>query len=285
MVQGSKATTANPKDLFGSVKVSLTKLPAVAIAHAAHAMMDGARKYGAYNWRDKKVLAGIYVDAASRHLAAWFEGQETAADSGVHHLGHAIACCAILLDAQATGNLIDDRPVFGSPDTLANVLDDLSAKIKARKDAEDGKTTVSLSRLDEVALGGLTEKYTSDDAKRVQEEKNKTWARAAATKATHESAAAIVSAVVAENAARSRADVASRTKVGDVVVFMHEGRKITAFVTCVNPQSKYAKVGVQYADRDPYWIWDECVLDVVSPDPEPQPIDSAKWTGREAETN
>lgn len=107
----SKATTTNPKDLVGSRKVSVTKLPPVAVIHGSRAMMDGARKYGPYNWREKDVVAHIYLDAALRHLYAWFEGEELAQDSGVHHLGHAIACCAILLDAQTNGNLIDDRPI------------------------------------------------------------------------------------------------------------------------------------------------------------------------------
>jgi hypothetical protein len=128
----SKALTANPKDLFGSVKVSLTKLPAVAVMHAAHAMMNGAEKYGPYNWRDKQIIASIYIDAAMRHLQDWFEGQETASDSEVHHLGHAIACCAILLDAQETGNLIDDRPIAGDPDVADRVLTRLSEIIKRR---------------------------------------------------------------------------------------------------------------------------------------------------------
>jgi hypothetical protein len=131
----SKALTPNPKDLFGSVKVSFTKLPAIAIAHGAHAMMDGANKYGAYNWRDKKVIASIYVDAAVRHLLDWFEGQEQAVDSEVHHIGHAIACCAILLDAQETGNLIDDRP--NGNGHLDYVLTRLSGIIKRRKEASE----------------------------------------------------------------------------------------------------------------------------------------------------
>lgn len=100
----------NPKDLLGEKKVSFTKLPAVAIAHAAHAMMNGAVKFGSYNWREKKVQAEIYIDAAMRHITAWNEREECASDSGVHHLGHAIACLAILLDAQETGNLVDNRP-------------------------------------------------------------------------------------------------------------------------------------------------------------------------------
>lgn len=119
----------NPKDLLGVQKVSLTKLPAVAVYHGAHAMMDGARKYGPFNWRDNAVIAHIYVDAALRHLTAWFEGEEVASDSGVHHLGHALACCAILLDAQETGNLKDDRPKGGKGPA---VLSRLNAVIKNR---------------------------------------------------------------------------------------------------------------------------------------------------------
>ncbi len=126
----SKALTPNPKDLFGAVKASITKLPAIAVVHGACAMMNGAVKYGPYNWRDKKVIASIYIDAASRHLMAWFEGEEVASDSQVHHLGHAIACCAIILDAQMTGNLIDDRP--DSEGAFATALEKATNIIKQR---------------------------------------------------------------------------------------------------------------------------------------------------------
>lgn len=101
---------ANPKDLVSRSKVSISKLPAAGVIHGAHAMMNGAAKYGPYNWRTKDVFASIYVDAAMRHLQAWFDGEEVAEDSGVHHLGHAIACCSILLDAAEVGALNDDRP-------------------------------------------------------------------------------------------------------------------------------------------------------------------------------
>lgn len=119
----------NPKDLIGSKKLDMTSLPAVAIAHGNHAMMDGAGKYGPYNWRDNPVQAKVYVDAAIRHLLAWFEGEEEAKDSGVHHLGHVIGCMAILLDAQATGNLVDNRPNKGK---FNGVLAALNAKVKAK---------------------------------------------------------------------------------------------------------------------------------------------------------
>ena len=136
----SKATTSNPKDLLGSKKVSITKLPMAGVIHGAHAMMDGAAKYGPFNWREKDVVASIYVDAALRHLAAWFEREEIAEDSGVHHLGHAIACAAILLDAQENGNLIDDRPNSKSKDVMKQLLNRLAAQIKERAEKKDRET-------------------------------------------------------------------------------------------------------------------------------------------------
>jgi hypothetical protein len=127
----TKPLGSNPKDAIGLKKVDLSLLPDIAAFHGAHAFMDGARKYGPYNWRENAVLARIYITAAKRHIDYWAAGEETADDSGVHHLGHAIACLAILLDAQATGNLIDNRAK--SPELIAafNALND-----KVKKAAE-----------------------------------------------------------------------------------------------------------------------------------------------------
>jgi hypothetical protein len=140
----------NPKDLLGVRKVSLTKLPPTALAHAGFAMMNGAEKYGPYNWRDKPVIASIYVDAAERHLNAWFDGEEDAADSGARHLGHAMACLAILLDAQESGNLVDDRPAAGRG-TFCRVLEQLNAKIAA-KNATVGDVLAHVAPVPEVAI-------------------------------------------------------------------------------------------------------------------------------------
>jgi hypothetical protein len=126
----SKATTTNPKDLLGSKKVSISKLPMAGIIHGAHGMMNGAKKYGPFNWREKDVIASIYIDAMLRHIAAWFEREEMAEDSGVHHLGHAIACASILLDAQENGNLIDDRPNAKQREVIKKLLNRLEAKMK-----------------------------------------------------------------------------------------------------------------------------------------------------------
>jgi hypothetical protein len=103
----------NPKDLLGIKKPRLSFVPPAAFIYAALAMEDGARKYGPYNFREKKPQASIYVEACMRHLLSWYDGEELAEDSGKPHLGHAIACLAILIDCVETGSLIDDRPPNG----------------------------------------------------------------------------------------------------------------------------------------------------------------------------
>jgi len=104
----------NPKDKIGATKPDLSLVPPAALLHTASAMMDGAAKYGPYNWRENKVKARVYVAAAMRHLQQFLDGEDIDPTSGVHHLGHASACCAILLDARETGNLADDRPLPGA---------------------------------------------------------------------------------------------------------------------------------------------------------------------------
>lgn len=137
----------NPKDRLGVAKVSTTKLPAAGVIHGACAMMDGGFKYEPYNWRGNKVIASIYIDAIGRHLMAWFdESQECAPDSGVHHLGHIIANCSILLDAQETGNLVDDRPTPGS---ATKILKRLETWVKQR--AERAQREKAEKQLREVA--------------------------------------------------------------------------------------------------------------------------------------
>jgi len=103
----------NPKSIHGVKKVPLRLIPPVAKAHIAEAMRNGAEKYGPYNWRTRSVATSVYIDAAQRHLDAYWDREDMAPDSGVHHLAHVAACCAILLDALESDNLIDDRPTSG----------------------------------------------------------------------------------------------------------------------------------------------------------------------------
>jgi hypothetical protein len=98
----------NPKDTIGSVKLPMHLWPFTATAEGVIALSSGTRKYGRMNWRAAPVRASIYFDALSRHLAAWFDGEDRDAE-GVGHLGSALANLAILVDAREHGTLIDDR--------------------------------------------------------------------------------------------------------------------------------------------------------------------------------
>jgi hypothetical protein len=103
----------NPKDSIGSSKIPMHLWPETATVLGALGLLDGALKYGRSNFRAAPVRASIYYDAAKRHLNAWFEGRPADPDSGLPDLAHALACLAILVDAEAAGTLIDDRMVAG----------------------------------------------------------------------------------------------------------------------------------------------------------------------------
>lgn len=117
--------STNPKTLIGIKKVSLSTVPPAGLIHVARAMSNGVEKYGLMNYRESPVEARIYIDAAYRHLMAWADGEEVAEDSGVHHLGHVMACMAIILDAESTGMLVDDRPKKGKASELLEKFRDI----------------------------------------------------------------------------------------------------------------------------------------------------------------
>jgi hypothetical protein len=120
----------NPKDAIGSGKLPLHLWPTTATALGSLGLLDGMLKYGRSNYRAIGVRASIYYDAASRHLNAWFEGEECDPDSGLPHLAHALACLAIIVDAEAAGKLNDDRMAPGGYRTLLNRLTPHVARLK-----------------------------------------------------------------------------------------------------------------------------------------------------------
>lgn len=77
-------------------------------------MRLGREKYGAFNWRKDSITASTYIDAAFRHLASWWDGENVDPESNVSHLAHAAAGLLILLDAQVQGTAADDRPLRGA---------------------------------------------------------------------------------------------------------------------------------------------------------------------------
>lgn len=106
--------STNPKDVAAKNRVRLDLMPGPAAVAICQALQNGVDKgYGAFNWRNVPVQASNYLAAAERHIKAWQDGEEFAPDSSVHHLGHAAASLAILMDALACDTLIDDRPPKG----------------------------------------------------------------------------------------------------------------------------------------------------------------------------
>lgn len=100
----------NPKDAVAVDRLPLELVPDTANAGAALAFMEGALKYGRYNWRVAGVRASVYVGALRRHLMRWWNGEDIDPDSELHHLYKLRACVDILIDALACDKLIDDRP-------------------------------------------------------------------------------------------------------------------------------------------------------------------------------
>jgi len=118
---------SNPKEACGSVKVPLSYFPVTAIAQGSMALLAGACKYGRNNWRVKGVRVSTYYDALLRHMTAYWEGEELDPEDGVSHLGHALACLAILADAEACGKVTDDRPcVSGWSELKATLTPDVT---------------------------------------------------------------------------------------------------------------------------------------------------------------
>lgn len=100
----------NPKDAVGTRKAPLSVLPWPVLFEAGLGMLEGARKYGRHNYRAVGIRNSVYFDAALRHLAAWWEGEDIDPDSGLPHVTKALCCLMVLRDAQMQGKATDDRP-------------------------------------------------------------------------------------------------------------------------------------------------------------------------------
>lgn len=132
MTYNTKLT--NPKDHFGSRKVDISLVPFTMIISAARALLEGALKYGRFNWRICGVRASIYHSALQRHVAKWWNGQNHDKKTRVHHLDNAIACLAIIRDAELYGKLNDDRPPCPDPDAMADLIDSCEGDVAFLKE-------------------------------------------------------------------------------------------------------------------------------------------------------
>lgn len=109
----------NPKyvEALKRGKLDYSVVPWPALRGLALAMQEGADKYGRFNYRQDKIEARTYIAAILRHLFGdpstgsdgWINGEDIDAESGLHHLTKVMACCALVLDAEDHGMLIDNR--------------------------------------------------------------------------------------------------------------------------------------------------------------------------------
>lgn len=103
---------ADPKEGQASKKLCFDSVPSTALCNLAEACQSGADKYGPHNWlnlEDGTMSMLTYINAIQRHLILLRAGQDNASDSGIHHLKHIMAGCAVALDAMEFGKVSDDR--------------------------------------------------------------------------------------------------------------------------------------------------------------------------------
>lgn len=112
----------NPKDMIGQRKATLSCIPMPVMMEVGVGMLEGAMKYGRYNWRTTSVKSSIYFDATMRHLIQWWEGDDIDTDSGIHHISKAITSLVVLRDAMICDKFVDDRPPGGVPEDWMAVL-------------------------------------------------------------------------------------------------------------------------------------------------------------------
>lgn len=120
---------SNPKAAIGDRKAPLDLVPDTIEVMLAEAFLEGAVKYGRYNWRIVGVRASTYYSAAKRHMKKWWNGQNHDPKTRVQHLVSAMACIGIILDAELYGKLNDDRPPCPDPDAMAELIDALEARV------------------------------------------------------------------------------------------------------------------------------------------------------------
>lgn len=113
----SNTKQTNPKDMVGTRKAGISCVPQAVLAELGLAMLEGACKYGRFNWRVSGVRASVYLDALYRHifLQWWEEGEDIDVESQCSHLTKGISTLTVLRDAMIQGMLVDDRPPKSRP--------------------------------------------------------------------------------------------------------------------------------------------------------------------------
>lgn len=104
----------NPKDALAANKWPIHVVPDSLSVYATMSFLEGALKYGQFNWRAKPVHMSIYMAALDRHRKALNGGQWADPKTHVPHVSSMLACAGIIGDARLCGTLIMDRPPLNS---------------------------------------------------------------------------------------------------------------------------------------------------------------------------
>lgn len=119
--------SGDPKAAYATTKPALHLNPPAGEIHQSCSMLNGAIKYGPFNWREGDgVEVMTYIGAMKRHIAQFEDGEDTETDpiTGItfHHLAAVMATASIVLDAKECGKLIDNRPPKGAASALIQRL-------------------------------------------------------------------------------------------------------------------------------------------------------------------
>ncbi|NLZ73775.1 MAG: hypothetical protein GX905_08185 [Bacteroidales bacterium] len=93
---------------YNSGKTRYGLIPDYALNELAKVFTFGAEKYSDDNWR-KGLPFSNCLDSLERHIKKFRIGQDIDEESGLHHLAHAMANCAFLMEYTITHPEKDDR--------------------------------------------------------------------------------------------------------------------------------------------------------------------------------
>lgn len=108
LLSNSPGTVVNTGVKFDADKPSMSSIPREAMWEMGQAFGYGAKKYGDGNFR-KGMKVSRQLAAAVRHIYQHLDGQDLDPESGVTHLGHALASIAMACYTLRNCPEMDDR--------------------------------------------------------------------------------------------------------------------------------------------------------------------------------
>ena len=114
---------------FDSGKTRYGLLPSKALKEVADVLTVGAKKYAPENWRYVENGKERYFDAALRHIWQWKDESKTDAETGKHHLAHAICCLMFITDLELQESVALEQQSILTPPTKPDIIDTVTIKL------------------------------------------------------------------------------------------------------------------------------------------------------------